>query len=67
MEEKKSGRKRKEEHEMTKKKDTPMQGNTEVFPNMGRRVLASEWDTFKWVGYANWPVSMHGICREYDR
>ena len=38
------------EHEYTKKKDTPMQGDIEVLPNTGRRVLACEWDTFKWVG-----------------
>jgi hypothetical protein len=49
---------RSEKLEFTKKKDTPMLGDEDIVANTGRRVLASEWDTFKWVGYANWLVSM---------
>jgi hypothetical protein len=45
-------------YDITKKKDTPMPGEMEIRKNDGRKVLASEWDTFKWVGYANWLVSM---------
>jgi hypothetical protein len=46
------------ERDITKKKDTPMPGDVDVKANVGRRVPSSEWDTFKWVGYANWLVSM---------
>lgn len=35
-----------------------MPGDVDVKANVGRRVPSSEWDTFKWVGYANWLVSM---------
>jgi hypothetical protein len=52
-------------HQYTKKKETPMAGNTRVVANPGRRVLTSEWDTFKWVGYANWLVSMTRVDFAY--
>jgi hypothetical protein len=42
-----------------------MAGNTRVVANPGRRVLTSEWDTFKWVGYANWLVSMTRVDFAY--
>jgi hypothetical protein len=51
--------------EFTKKKDTPMLGDVTIVANEGRRVLASEWDTFKWVGYANWLVSMTRVDMAY--
>ena len=42
-----------------------MAWNTKVVANPGRRVLTSEWDTFKWVGYANWLVSMTRVDFAY--
>jgi hypothetical protein len=46
----------------TKKKDTPMPLEVKVEKNLGARVLAHEWDTFMWVGFANWLVSMTRVA-----
>lgn len=42
----------------TKCKETPMPLDSDMKPNEGDRVPTSEWDYYKWVGYANWLATM---------
>ena len=51
--------------DITKKKDTPMPGDITIRVNEGRKVTRQEWDTYKWVGYANWLVSMTRVDLAY--
>ena len=41
----------------TKIKKTPTPVGHEFVENSGRRILPSEWDYFKWCGFANWLVT----------
>ena len=38
----------------TKSKPTPMPLDANVQPNQGRRIPPTEWDYYKWCGFANW-------------
>jgi hypothetical protein len=53
------------EPESTKPKQTPMPLDATMQPNTGRKVLANEWDTYMWVGFANWLACMTRVDLAY--